>query len=358
MTLGRGGLEPKSPGRRRNELRYLVTGATGFIGGRLVRELRRAGHEVVAVVRDPARAAELAALGVEIRPGDITAKETLLDPMRGADGVYHVAGWYEIGARDRSRAERVNVQGTRNVLETMRDLGIPKGVYTSSVAIFSDTGGQLPDESYRRGGPWLTLYDYTKWKAHYEVVEPMIRAGLPLVVVQPGLVYGPGDRSIIQRALELYLRRKLPLAPRGAAYCFTHVDDVAHGHVLAMDKGRAGESYILAGPLHSIIEVFELAEALCGVPAPRWRPSPTIVRTLANTTQLLGALVPLPSMYRYESLRVMAGITYAGNSAKAVTELGWTARTLQEGMRPTLLDCMRRLGMQPPKRLLGSEDVG
>jgi hypothetical protein len=92
------------------------------------------------------------------------------------------------------------------------------------------------------------------------------------------------------------------------------------------------------------------------VPAPRWHPAPRLVRALANATQLVGALVPLPAMYRYESLRVMAGITYAGSSAKAATELGWTARSLQEGMRPTLVDCMRQLGMQPPANLLGSGD--
>ena len=329
----------------------MVTGATGFIGGHLARMLRAAGHEVTALVRDPARARDLEALGIEIHAGDITEKETVREPMRGADGLFHVAGWYEIASRDRSRAEKVNVQGTRNVLEAMRDLKIPKGVYTSTVGVFSDTGGRLPDETYRRGGPWLTLYDYTKWKAHYEVAEPMIRAGLPLVVVQPGLVYGPGDRSMVHRGLLLYLQRKLPMSPKETAYCFSHVDDVVQGHWLAMEKGRVGESYILAGPFHTFVEVFETAERMTGIPAPRRHPSPRTMRMLANISQLVGAVVPLPEMYRYESLRVMAGITYAGSSIKAEKELGWTARSLQEGMRPTLLDCMRELEMQPPATL-------
>jgi len=331
---------------RGKALRYMVTGATGFIGGALARELRRAGHDVVALVRNPERAAHLAQLGVELQPGDITQKETLLQPMRGVDGLFHVAGWYETGAQDTSRAERINIQGTRNVLETMRDLGIPKGVYTSTVGVFSDTRGRLVDETYRRGGPWLTVYDWSKWKAHYEVAEPMIREGLPLVIVQPGLVYGPGDTSMVHRGLLLYLQRKLYMAPKKTAYCFGYIDDIAQGHCLAMEKGRTGESYILAGPYASFIEFLELAERITGVPAPHWHPSPWVLRTAATFAQLVGAVVPLPQMYRYESLRVMAGITYAASSAKAESELGWHARPLEEGLRPTLAACMRELGMQ------------
>lgn len=327
----------------------MVTGATGFIGGRLVRQLRAAGHDVHAVVRDPARAAALETLGVRVFKGDVTEKDSLRAPMQGMDGLFHLAAWYEIGTRNRSRAEQINVQGTRNVLETMRDLGIPRGVYTSSVAVFSDTRGQLVDETYRRGGPWLTLYDYTKWKAHYEVAEPAIRAGLPLVIVQPGLVYGPGDQSIVHRMFLQYLQRKLPIAPRKTAYCFGYVDDVARGHVQAMEKGRIGESYIMAGPLHTFIDVFEVAERITGVPAPSLRPPPWTMALLAQAMRLAGAVMPLPENYRYESLRVMAGVTYGGSSAKSESELGWSTRSLEEGLRPTLFECMRELGLPLPK---------
>jgi nucleoside-diphosphate-sugar epimerase len=329
-------------------MRYFVTGATGFIGGQLVHQLLAAGHEVAALVRDPARARTLEAAGVTLHAGDITAKETLRAAMHGADGVFHLAAWYEIGTKDQSRAELINVQGTRNVLETMRDLGIPRGVYTSTVAVFSDTGGTLPDESYRRGGPWITLYDYTKWKAHYEVAEPMIRAGLPLVVVQPGIVYGPGDHSIVHRMLLQFLHGKLPVAPRGAAYCWSHVEDVARGHLLAMEKGRLGEAYILAGPMHTSTEVFNLASQVSGVPMPRWEPSPRTMRWLAEVMRVVGAVVPLPDDYRYESLRVMAGVSYGGSSAKAERELGWCCRSLEVGLRDTILESMREMGMQPP----------
>jgi nucleoside-diphosphate-sugar epimerase len=271
--------------------------------------------------------------------------------MQGTDGIFHLAAWYEIGTRDRARAEEINVGGTRNVLETMRDLGIPKGVYTSSVAVFSDTHGQLPDESYRRDGPWLTLYDRTKWQAHYEVAQPLVRTGLPLVIVQPGLVYGPGDRSIVHRMFLTYLRGKLPVAPRGTSYCFGYVDDTARGHVLAMEKGRPGESYILSGPLHTFAEVFDIAARMTGVPAPRLQPPAQVLLVLAHVMRLAGHILPLPENYRYESLRVMAGVTYGGSDAKAKRELGWSTRPLAEGLRPTLAECMRELGMRLPAEL-------
>lgn len=332
-------------------MKYMVTGGTGFIGGRVVRLLRAAGHDVHALVRDPARARELQGLGVRLFRGDITDRSSLQAPMQGTDGVFHLAAWYEIGTRDRARAHDINVQGTRNVLETMRDLRIARGVYTSSVVVFSDTHGRLVDEAYRHGGPWLTLYDRTKWQAHYEVAEPLMREGLPLVVLQPGLVYGPGDTSIVHRTILRYLRRRLPMMPRGTSYCFGYVDDIARGHLQAMDKGRTGESYILGGPLHQFVEFFATCERLCGVPAPRLQPPPGVVRVMAETMRAVGTVIPLPESYRYESLRVMAGVTYGGDDAKARRELGFHARSLEEGLRPTLRAALREAGLPVPPEL-------
>src|SRR5258707_4875950 len=100
--------------------------------------------------------------------------------------------------------------------------------------------------------PCLREYDRTKWRAHYEVARPRMQAGLPLVIVQPGLVYGPGDTSIIHDAWVTYLRGKLPMTPSGTTYCWGYVDDTAHGHILAMERGNVGESYIIAGPKYSV----------------------------------------------------------------------------------------------------------
>ena len=248
----------------------------------MARQLRAAGHDVVAVVRTPANAADLAALGVDVRPGDVTDRESLRAPMAGADGVFHIAGWYKIGTRDKSEGERINVLGTRNVLEVMRELGIPKGVYTSTLAVFSDTRGRLVDETYQYTGKHLSEYDRTKWVAHYEVAEPMIARGLPLVIVQPGLVYGPGDTSSVRTTFVQYLKRRLPLLPAKTAFSWAHVEDVARGHILAMERGAAGHAYIIAGPTHTLIAGMALAERITGVPAPRLHALPMVMKSLAG----------------------------------------------------------------------------
>lgn len=326
-------------------MRYFVTGATGFLGGRLVRQLREAGHEVVAVVRDPDKARDLDALGIELHRGDITDRESLRRPMTGTGGVFHLAAWYKVGEKNKA-AEAINVGGTRNVLELMLELGIPKGVYTSTLAVFSDTGGRLVDETYRHDGPFLSLYDRTKWQAHYEVALPLIQKGLPLVIVQPGLIYGPGDQGPSHDAWVQYLTGKMPLVPKQTTFCWAHVDDVARGHILAMEKGRPGESYILAGPCHPFTEAIDLAERITGVKAPRLRPGPGVMKAMAGMMKVLGAVLPLPAQYNAESIRIVAGVTYIGSNEKAKRELGYNPRPLEEGLRETLRWEMEQLGIR------------
>lgn len=316
--------------------KYLVTGATGFIGGQVARQLVQSGHDVVAIARQPARATELSALGIQVVGGDITDRDSLRAPMTGVDGVFHLAGWYQVGVRDKSPGQKINVDGTRNVLETMRDLQIPRGVYTSTLAVNGDTHGRVVDESYRFNGPFLSEYDRTKWAAHYEVAEPMMRAGLPLIVVQPGGVYGPGDNSPQGQMFRQYLQRKLPMVPRGAALCWAHVADTARGHLLAMERGTPGECYIIAGPPASIISVLQLAERITGVPAPRMQPSPALVKAVAAVMGLVEQVVPVPETMSGEYLRVAAGATYLGSNEKAKRELAYDPRPIEDGLRETL----------------------
>src|SRR5574337_232290 len=124
-------------------MRYFVTGATGFVGGAVALQLAAAGHEVHALVRNPEKAERLERTGAKLFIGDVTDKESMRAAMKGVDGVFHIAGWYKVGVRDKSDGEKVNVQGTRNVLELMKELGIRRGVYTSTLAVNSDTRGQL-----------------------------------------------------------------------------------------------------------------------------------------------------------------------------------------------------------------------
>lgn len=315
-------------------MKYFLTGATGFIGGRLARRLREIGHEVIALVRDPAKAANLRDLGVTLVPGDITEKATILPGMKGVDGVFHVAAWYKIG-EEASLAEKVNVGGTRNVLEAMRDLHIPKGVYTSTLAVFSDTKGAIPDETYRYDGPHLSPYDRTKWQAHYEVALPLVQAGLPLVIVQPGVVYGPGDHSAVGEAFRQYLRRRLPVIPAETTFCWAHVDDVVQGHILAMMQGTPGETYIIAGACHTMAEAFGIATDITGLPLPRLIP-PKLLGKMASVMGVLEKVVKVPSSYTAEALRVSAGTTYMGDNTKARRDLGYRPRPLREGLAETL----------------------
>lgn len=328
-------------------MRYCMTGATGFLGGEVARQLVAAGHQVVAVVRTPAKATALADLGVVIHQGDVTEKESLRAPMTGADGVFHIAAWYKIGARDRSPGMAVNVTGTRNTLEMMRELGIPKGVYTSTIAVNSDTHGKVVDETYHHAGPFLTEYERTKWRAHYEVAAPMIAEGLPLVIVMPGVIYGPGDTSNFRHMWIDYFKHRLPTIPGGYATCWGHVEDTARAHLLAMEQGQVGQTYIVAGPAHTLAEVMALAQRVTGIASPRQLPAGT-VRALATLTGVAEKVLPVPTNYRSETLRSIAGTTGLATSAKAQREWGYAPRLLEDGLPDTLRHEMRLLGMRPP----------
>ncbi len=275
-------------------MRYFVTGATGFVGGAVARQLVADGHTVVALARQPDRAKDLTRLGIEVVAGDVTDASSIRTPMEGADGVFHIAGWYKIGARNRAQGAAINIDGTRNVLNAMKQLGIAKGVYTSTLAVNGDTHGVLVDESYSTpGGPWLTEYDRTKWVAHHQVAEPMIRDGLPLVIVMPGAVYGPNDPSALGDTLRMYAKRRLPLAPRGTAFCWAYIDDIARAHILAMEKGTIGERYIIAGPPHTLIEALAVGERITGIKAPRIHPGPQLMRSFATVMDALGTIIRL-----------------------------------------------------------------
>jgi nucleoside-diphosphate-sugar epimerase len=323
--------------------RYFVTGATGFIGGELTKQLIGRGHQVVALVRSPEKAALLKTLGVELHAGDITDRDSVRGPMKGVDGVFHVAAWYRVGVTDPA-AEAVNVGGTRNVLETARDLGIPRVVYTSTVGVFGDTHGKLVDESYYARGPFLTEYDRTKWLAHYEVAVPLARAGLPVVIAMPGLVYGPGDTSAVHEGLVQLLRGRLFITPSRVTFGWGYVEDVGRGLRQAMESGRPGESYLLTGPVHTYQDAFAIAARIAGKRPPPLHPPPVVMRGMAGVTSLLERM-NVRAPYSSATLRLMAGTTWIGSSARAERELAFTARPLEEGLRHTIEHEMRQLGM-------------
>jgi len=325
-------------------MRYFVTGGTGFVGGSLVRQLADAGHEVRCLVRRPAVAGALQRSGITLHAGDVTDKASMRAPMTGVDGVFHVAGWYKVGARDQRAAAPTNIDGTRHVLELMRELQVPKGVYTSTLAVNSDTHGVLADESYRFTGIHLTEYDRTKGAAH-ALAEASIAAGLPLVIVMPGLVYGPGDTSNVREMIRQYLKRLLPMVPRDTRFSWAHVEDVAGAHILAMERGQPGEQYIVCGSTHSLAEAFTLIAGLCGRRAPVAAPGGWF-KPLIKPMRWLERRLPVPALYTADALQISAGVTYIGDNTKARRELDYAPRALSIGMAETLEHEMKLLGIR------------
>ncbi len=325
-------------------MKYFVTGATGFVGGRMVRLLREKNHEVIAIVRSPDKAADLNLIGVTVVKGDVTDKKSMSEPMRGCDGVFHIAGWYKIGVRDKTPGEKINIEGTRNVMELMKELNIPKGVYTSTLAVNSETHGKLLDENYHFTGKHLSEYDRTKAAAH-DIAKEFIKQGLPLVIVMPGLIYGPGDTSMSGDSIRQYLQKKLPMIPRHTAYSWAHVDDIVLAHWLAMEKGKAGETYIICGPSHTLTDAYTLAEKITGIRKPMFVP-PGMMRVSAVFSSVIEKVIPLPELYSSESLNVIAGHTYLGDNTKAKRELGYKPRSLEDGLKQTLLFDMKELGIK------------
>jgi nucleoside-diphosphate-sugar epimerase len=314
-------------------MRFSMTGATGFVGGVVARQLRNDGHDVVALVRDPERAARLRHLGVSIIPGDLDDPTALERICAGTDGLFHIAGWYKIGTRNPADGWRVNVEGTRNVLGAAKRAGVPRVVYTSTLAVNGDTHGAVVDETYRYTGKHLSVYDQTKARAH-DVALEFAASGLPAVIVMPGLVYGPGDTALTGQLIRDVAAGRRVVVPAGGGVCWGHVDDIAAGHLLAMQRGVTGESYMLAGPRATLADGLRLVAALAGTKSPMVLPSP-MVAVSEKVVGVVGRMIPLPPSYAAESLR--AGLaTYYGTSEKARSGLGWTSRDLDAGLRETI----------------------
>ena len=312
-------------------VRYAMTGATGFLGGALARMLVDGGHDVVALVRRPEAATALRDLGVTIVQGDLDDTAALDRLLDGADGFFHVAGWFKFGRREKEALHRVNVEGTRNALEAALRAGVST-VYTSTIALNSDTEGQIVDESYRFTGEHVTEYDRTKGLAHDVALEYAER-GLPVVLVQPSVIYGPGDTSTVGEISRRIAAGKRVLGPKGGGACWVHVEDVARGHVLAMEKGAPGESYILAGEVATFEEAFGLVAEITGGRRALLLPR-GMVRAAATVNGLLELIAPLPQDFTREAMRA-ATCTYYGTAAKAERELGWTPRPLRTGFTET-----------------------
>jgi len=162
--------------------------------------------------------------------------------------------------------------------------------------------------------------------------------------VMPGVVYGPGDTSGMRTALVDLLRGRLPAVPARTAFCWAHVEDTARGHIQAMEQGKPGETYLITGPRHTFESVFDLAASLAKVRPPMLHPGPAALRAVAAVTSIVERFASLPSTLTPEGLRVIAGTTYFGSNEKAVRDIGFRARPIEEGMAQTIEHELRALG--------------
>lgn len=310
-------------------MRAFVTGGTGFLGGALLRELLAYGDTVTALVRTFERAQQLPR-NVRAVPADITRPESFRQALAGADVVFHLAAVTTVGIRlkDRPRVQRINIEGTRHVLELAAEAGVPRLIHLSSVDVYGDTRGQCVTEADPPNGlAFENEAQRTKHAAHFAVALPLQRRGAPLVIACPGALYGPGDLAPLRRWLRLQARGRLPLmvGPDNAR-SWTHVDDAARGLRRLAEAGRPGETYHLSGPAHSYREFFAANARAGGVSAPwLWLPS-SLARSLARLLER-----PLPHLA--EQFRTLAGVTYLASSDKARAELGWQARALADGVK-------------------------
>jgi nucleoside-diphosphate-sugar epimerase len=307
-------------------VKVFVTGGTGFIGGEVARQLRARGDEVACLVRSPEKAARLTELGCELVSGDLGDAAALRNGMQGCDGVVHAAAMYE-----------ANVRGSERVLQAALEAKVSKVVYVSTVGIFGNTHGKVVDESYEHPGREFTsYYEETKLEGHRIAKRMMVEEGLPGVIVQPGGVYGPGDESQIADLLvEFFAGRLFALPFPKLGLCFSHVEDVAGGILLALDKGKLGETYVLSGPATTMREAVDTVASVSGRKAPkRTLPTP-LLKALTPIGPLVGKLMGQPPNLR-EMISSADGVTFWASYEKANRELGYAPRDMYDGMRATL----------------------
>ena len=319
-------------------MKVFVTGGTGFIGGEVVRRLRERGDDVVALVRSREKGAELERLGARLVEGDLTATGVIRDACEDCDAVVHGAAVYKVGIPkgERDAMHESNVRGTERVLDAAWQAGVSRIVYVSTINVFGNTRGDVVDESYQRTpGDWVSVYDETKWLAH-QAAKERIEKGAPIVIVQPGAVYGPGDHSEVGNVIDQTRSGKLPLVPfPDMGLNLVHVEDVAKGVLLALDKGRIGESYVIGGEMATMRKLVESVAEITGRKPPK-RDMPTgVMKLVAPAGPVLGKIMGFPPNFK-ELISASDGVTYWAKDDKARQELGYAPRDLGTGLRETL----------------------
>jgi dihydroflavonol-4-reductase len=321
-------------------VKVFVTGGTGFIGGHVVKKLRDRGDEVTALVRSREKGRKLEELGAVLYEGDLSDTGNLTRGMQGHDAVIHGAAIYKVGIPKSEHQHMFdsNVRGTENALDAAVASGAGRIVFISTINVFGNTGRDVVDETYRREtseNPFVSVYDETKWKAHQVALDRIAR-GAPIVIVQPGGVYGPDDHSELGNLIDQTRHGKLFALPfPDTGINFVYVDDVAEGVVRALDQGEVGESYVLGGEISTFRGLVDKVAEIDGRKPPS-RDLPTgVLKAVAPAGPVIGKIMGFPPNFR-ELISASDGVTYWAKDDKARQRLGYSPRDLDTGLRETL----------------------
>ena len=321
-------------------MKGFVTGATGFVGSRLAAKLRERGDAVVCLVRRPQKARELEAIGCTLVEGDLADEAKIRAALENCDAAFHLAADYRVGVRpsEYPRMRDANIGGTTRVIDAATAAGVARIVYVSTIAAFGNTRGETVDETYEHpGDSYTSEYERTKVEAHKVAVD-RIGKGAPVVIVQPGGIYGPGDHSAVGAQIDQAAKGKLPaLAFPDLGLNMVHVDDVVAGILLAHDKGRPGESYVLGGELTTLGDIVRKAAEAGGRKPPRLTMPTGLIKAMVPVAPLVTKAMGVGPNLR-EIISASDGVTYWARDDKARTELGYAPRDLDTGMRQTVAE--------------------
>mgnify|MGYP001172387579 CR=1 FL=1 len=311
-----------------------VTGATGFIGYHVAQTLVQHGWQVRALRRESSRIPPFAGASVTWETGDLRDFNRVRQVMAGCRAVFHVAADYRLWARNPEELYESNVRGTTNVLEAAIEAGVERAVYTSSVGALGLTADGAPADERTpvRLSDMAGHYKRSKFLAEQEA-ERLLGRGLPLVIVNPSTPVGPGDwkPTPTGKIIVDFLNRRMP-AYVDTGLNLVHVRDVAAGHLLAMERGRVGEKYILGNRNLTLAEIFLLLEQVSGVRAPRLRLPHTPILYLAHFCEMLSALTGREPPIPLDGVR-MAHRHMFFDSSKAQRELALPQTPVEEALR-------------------------
>lgn len=329
----------------------LVTGATGFVGSAVARALLAHGHPVRVLVRQGSDRRNLAGLPVEIAAGDLTVPESLARAVAGCRFVFHVAADYRLWVPDPATMLRTNVEGTRALMRAALAVGVERVVYTSSVAALGLTGDGTPaDETTPVSEEAIVgAYKRSKYLAEQAVLELVRAEGLPAVIVNPTAPVGPRDikPTPTGRMIADAASGRIP-AYIDTGLNIVHVDDVAEGHLLALERGRIGEKYILGGEDLTLSALLALVAELAGRRPPWVRLSESVLWPVAVASEGLARVAGIAPLVTRDHLR-MARKKMFFSSAKARAELGYTARPARQAVADAIA-WFRAHGMVPPAK--------